>query len=57
MTKDKHYNIQHIIYSINNIKEILLFIQWKKIYLPNDTSCLLNNMKTYIISKKIELKI
>jgi hypothetical protein len=51
MTNDKYCDIYHIIHSIINIKEIQLFIQCKK-RLLNNTSWLLNNMKTYTISKK-----
>jgi hypothetical protein len=51
MTNDKHCDIHHIIHSIINIKDIQLFIQCKKCLL-NNTSGLLNNKKTYTISKK-----
>jgi hypothetical protein len=56
MTNDKHCDIHHIIYSIINIKKFNYSYNEKK-YLLNNTSCLLNNMKNYIISKKkTELK-
>jgi hypothetical protein len=42
MTNDKYCDIQHINHSIISIKEIQLFIQWKKKYLLNNTSWLLN---------------
>jgi hypothetical protein len=51
MINDKYCDRYHIIHSINNRKNMIIRTM-KKIYLLNNTSFLLNNIKTYTIPKK-----